>query len=61
LASLAITRDGQRDDHLRLVVAAFLAMAAPAQRGIQFTAPQLTMLVRFVDLEVGGVDAGQNP
>ncbi len=31
----AVARDREGDDHLRLVVAAFLAVAAPAQRGVK--------------------------
>jgi len=37
-----------------VVVTAFLVVAAPAQRGIQLAAPQLTVLVRRIGLEVGG-------
>jgi hypothetical protein len=49
----AVARDRQRDDDLRLVVAAFLAVPALAQRCIQLPGELLGKLVRLVDLEIG--------
>ena len=50
----AVAGDGQRDDHLRLIVAAFLAVAAPAQRRIEASAPFLRGCSSgLVDLEIG--------
>ena len=49
----AVAGDGERDDHLRLVVAPFLAVAAPAQRRVQPAGTFLLVLVRLVDLEIG--------
>ena len=50
----AIAGDGHGNDDLRLVVAALLAVSTLAQRREQLASPQLAVLVRFVDLEVGG-------
>ena len=49
----AVACHRQGDDHLRLVVAAFLAVAAPAQWRKQPPTPFLGLLVGFIDLEIG--------
>ena len=49
----AVARDRHGDDDLRVGVAAFLAMAALPQWREQLAAPQLAVLVGFVDLEIG--------
>src|SRR6476661_6128219 len=50
----AVAGHRERDDHLRLVVAPFLAVAAPTQRGVEAASPFPLLLVRLVDLEIGG-------
>ena len=49
----AVARDRHGDDDLRVGVAAFLTMAALTQWREQLAAPQLAVLVGFVDLEIG--------
>src|SRR5271166_4932858 len=49
----AVARHREGDDDLGLIVAAFLAVAAPAQRRVEPPRPFLGVLVRLVDLEIG--------
>src|SRR5208337_3149106 len=53
----AVARHREGDDDLRLIVPAFLVVAAPAQRCIEPSAPFLRVLVSLIDLEIsrGGV------
>ena len=49
----AITGDRHGDDHLRLMIPAFLAVTPPAQGREQPPTPFLLDLIGFVDLEIG--------
>src|SRR5271165_4757554 len=53
----AVARHRERYDHLGLIVAALLAVAAPTKRRIEPSAPLLRVLVSLIDLEIsrGGV------
>src|SRR5271165_1877026 len=53
----AVARHREGDDDLRLIVPAFLVVAAPTKRRIEPSAPFLRVLVSLIDLEIsrGGV------